>query len=250
VYNDTATFITIKKPNTIMRGKDISMKILSIDSSEKTVSVSLLENKKVLADFFLDSELKHSQTLAPMVNSVLKNLGFAIDKIDLFAANIGPGSFTGLRIGTSFINGIALAAQKGCIGISTLLAIAYNCLNFDGIIFSCICARENEFYFGVFKSEFEKIIRIKEDCIFSLSQILSKFEEYQSEIILVGNGIKICYDAASTKIKDRIRIIEEKSSRARNTGLAAFDVFSGTFEYLEPNYLKLSKAERELENAK
>ncbi|MDR1364598.1 MAG: tRNA (adenosine(37)-N6)-threonylcarbamoyltransferase complex dimerization subunit type 1 TsaB [Oscillospiraceae bacterium] len=222
------------------------MKILSLDSTDKKVSVSLMENKKVLAEFFLNSELKCGQTLAPLVNSVLNNFDFSVKDIDFLAASIGPGSFTSIRIGVSLINGMALALQKKCIGISSLLALAYNCLDDNKILCSCIHAREDEIYCGIFESKLGIINRISEDKAIKISELTNIIKNFKSDITLIGSGTEFCYNELADYPFD-FKIGNEKHTAAFNVGLATFDFLenSEAVEYLEPNYIKLSKAERE-----
>ena len=96
------------------------MKVLAVDSSSITASVAVLEEKKILAEFYINAGLTHSQTLAPMIDAVIKSLGLCLLDIDLFAVTQGPGSFTGLRIGMATIKGMAIGVGKKCVGVSSL----------------------------------------------------------------------------------------------------------------------------------
>ena len=87
------------------------MKILAIDSSAKSASVAITDDKNLLGEFFINVGLTHSQTLMPMVEDILKNTNLKISNIDAFAVSSGPGSFTGLRIGIAAIKGMAFADE-------------------------------------------------------------------------------------------------------------------------------------------
>ena len=102
------------------------MKILAIDSTAVAASAAVLEDDRLLGEFFVHTGLTHSQTLMPMVQQVLACAGVSVGDIDLFAAAAGPGSFTGVRIGVASIKGMAMAQDKPCVGVSTLEAMAYN----------------------------------------------------------------------------------------------------------------------------
>jgi tRNA threonylcarbamoyladenosine biosynthesis protein TsaB len=102
--------------------------ILTVDSSTKAASVALIDDGKIIYSSFLNDGRTHSQKLMPMVKECLNTTGINAMDMDAFAAIVGPGSFTGLRIGIAAIQGLAYTAKKQCIAISTLDALAYNCL--------------------------------------------------------------------------------------------------------------------------
>jgi tRNA threonylcarbamoyladenosine biosynthesis protein TsaB len=228
------------------------MIILSIDSSDKTASAAVLKENKVLGEFFLNLGLKHSQTLAPMIDSLLKYANISLKDIDLLSAVIGPGSFTGIRIGVSIINGMALAFQKKCIGVSSLLALAYNVRNFQGLICSCIYARENEVYAGIFEKKIEKINRIDKDISIKVCDLIKIVKDYKKKTIFVGSGGLICYNEIQEKFgkNSDFLISDDIYIKASSAGIASFDCASlgqaVLSDFLEPNYLKLTKAERDL----
>ncbi|NLG92130.1 MAG: tRNA (adenosine(37)-N6)-threonylcarbamoyltransferase complex dimerization subunit type 1 TsaB, partial [Clostridiales bacterium] len=102
------------------------MRILAIDSSATAASVALVEDGKVLGEFYINTKLTHSQTLMPMIDNVLKCMRADLQSVDLFAVSSGPGSFTGIRIGIASVKGLAMAQDKPCVGVSTLEAMARN----------------------------------------------------------------------------------------------------------------------------
>ena len=102
------------------------MNILAMDTSQKTVSVALLADETILVDTFINRGINHSAVLLPAIEKACQMAGLTVDGVDLFALTIGPGSFTGLRIGASTVKGLALATGKPVVGISTLEALAQN----------------------------------------------------------------------------------------------------------------------------
>lgn len=96
------------------------MKILALDSSAVSASAAVLDDDKVLGEFFINTKQTHSQTLMPMVQQVLTQTKTSLEEMDLFAVSAGPGSFTGVRIGVACVKGMAFAQNKPCIGVSTL----------------------------------------------------------------------------------------------------------------------------------
>ena len=102
------------------------MKILALDSTALTASVAVCEDKRLLAEFTVNCGNTHSETLLPMIASILSQMKIKVKDIDIFSCSAGPGSFTGVRIGASTIKGLAFGGGKPCIGVSTLEALAYN----------------------------------------------------------------------------------------------------------------------------
>ena len=224
------------------------MLILSVDSSAAPASVCLYQDGKILADFYLNSGFTHSQTLMAMVESALKISCRTVADIDAFAVNNGPGSFTGVRIGVSAIKGMAYAADKPCIAVSTLLSMAYNCLTSDGIICACMDARRNQVYNALFRVSSGTVTRLCEDRAISVADLLEELGSYDERIMLAGDGAQLVFDSSDN---DNISLLPEniRYQRASSTAIAAFDKYNRgealSPAALMPSYLRLSQAERE-----
>ena len=224
------------------------MLILSVDSSAAPASVCLYQDGKILADFYLNSGFTHSQTLMAMVESALKISCKTVADIDAFAVNNGPGSFTGVRIGVSAIKGMAYAADKPCIAVSTLMSMAYNCLASDGIICACMDARRNQVYNALFRVSSGTVTRLCEDRAISVADLLIELSSYNERIMLAGDGAQLVFDSSDN---DNISLLPEniRYQRASSTAIAAFDKYNRgealSPAALMPSYLRLSQAERE-----
>ena len=224
------------------------MLILSVDSSAAPASVCLYQDGKILADFYLNSGFTHSQTLMAMVESALKISCKTVADIDAFAVNNGPGSFTGVRIGVSAIKGMAYAADKPCIAVSTLMSMAYNCLASDGIICACMDARRNQVYNALFRVSSVTVTRLCEDRAISVADLLIELSSYNERIMLAGDGAQLVFDSSDN---DNISLLPEniRYQRASSTAIAAFDKYNRgealSPAALMPSYLRLSQAERE-----
>ncbi len=138
------------------------MRILAIDTSGSVCTAAVLQNEKVLAEVYVDNNKTHSQVLAPMIDDCLTRSGLVLADIDLFACAVGPGSFTGLRIGDGMIKGFCHALNKKCVGVNTLDALAQNIYGDKRIVCPIIDARRGEVYTatyvnGVRKSEYRAI---------------------------------------------------------------------------------------------
>lgn len=224
------------------------MLILSVDSSAAPASVCLYQDGKILADFYLNSGFTHSQTLMAMVESALKISCRTVSDIDAFAVNNGPGSFTGVRIGVSAIKGMAYAADKPCIAVSTLMSMAYNCLASDGIICACMDARRSQVYNALFRVSSGTVTRLCEDRAISVADLLDELGSYDERVMLAGDGAQLVFDSSEN---DNITLLPEniRYQRASSTAIAAFDKYNRgealSPAALMPSYLRLSQAERE-----
>lgn len=125
------------------------MKILALETSAKSVSCAVVEDGAPLASAYQCTGLTHSRTLLPMVDAMLKNADLTIGDMDALAIAAGPGSFTGLRIGIAAVKGLAWAADKPCLGVSTLEAMAQNAAHIDGLIVGAMDARRAQVYNAV-----------------------------------------------------------------------------------------------------
>ncbi|MBO5945891.1 MAG: tRNA (adenosine(37)-N6)-threonylcarbamoyltransferase complex dimerization subunit type 1 TsaB, partial [Clostridia bacterium] len=139
------------------------MKILAFDSTAKIASVSVTENDREIATFNVNNGLTQSELLLPMAEDVLRRVGISFSDIDLFSATMGPGSFTGVRIGAALIKGLAFGRNIPCVEVSTLEALAENLAGIRGVIVPCMDARRQQVYSATFISDGEKLARACED---------------------------------------------------------------------------------------
>lgn len=226
------------------------MKILSVDSSSVSASVSITENGITLAESFINNGLTHSQTLMPMVEKTLKDSGVSIKDIDLFAITNGPGSFTGVRIGIASVKGMADALNKKCVAVSTLEAIAEPLKDKDYIACAVMDARCNQVYTAIF----ENGKRLCEDKAVLIDELGVELKSFNKPIIFIGDGSVLCYE----KLKDivtNISVADEniRYIHASSIGRLAEDKIENGEEPIDsaklvPYYLRLPQAERELNN--
>lgn len=229
------------------------MLILALDSTAIAASAAILKDGKLLAEFTVNTGLTHSETLLPMVESVLKMTKTSIDDIDVFACNTGPGSFTGVRIGTATIKGLAYGKNKPCVGVSTLDSLARNAACLDGIICPVMNARRQQVYNALFDCKGGKITRLCPDraiAIAELGEELSSMIQAEARpIYLVGDGAVMTHEAfevsqiPSLLLPDRLIY-----QSAVNTALCAEEAVKNgevvSDATLVPFYLRQSQAER------
>lgn len=227
------------------------MKILGIETSAKVASTALLCDDIIVSEFTLNAGFTHSQTIMPMVNSVLEQSSITLDQIDAFAVVTGPGSFTGVRIGVSLAKGLALPNNTKCIGISSLESLAYNLIGFDGYICPVMDARRSQVYTALFQCENGTITRINNDDILKIDELREKIANLDKSLFFVGDGAEMCYNAlGNINSNFRIAPITLRNSHASSVCLIAKQHLDKNdfvdAQHLSPLYLRLSQAEREL----
>jgi len=160
------------------------MKILAIDTSTDYLSLAVLDNGKVLAKFHQKTSMRHSILLVPTIDKMLKRARLKVKDIDCFAISIGPGSFTGLRIGVTVIKGLAYALKKPVVAVPTLDVIAWNAQNFKGMICPVLDARKNKVYACIYRSDENAVKKISKYLLLPLEELLKKIRKYDKVIFL------------------------------------------------------------------
>lgn len=225
------------------------MKLLALESSAKAASCAVLEDGALLASAWQATGLTHSRTLLPMVENMLGNSELAVQDMDAIAVAAGPGSFTGLRIGVAAVKGLAWAAEKPCVPVSTLEAMAWPLAHWEGNIVCAMDARRQQIYNAVFLAGRGELTRLREDRAISLEDAARDLVGLDGPIRIVGDGAKLCFDFLREKgVGCRLAPDHLRLQSAVGVGLAAWrkwpDGAMGAQE-LAPVYLRLSQAERE-----
>lgn len=227
------------------------MKILAVDTTASPVSAALVNDGFLEGEVFLNIKTTHSQTLLPLVESLLKTSSTDIRDIDIFAVNSGPGSFTGVRIGVAAVKGMAMPLDKKCAGISTLESMAY-CMPYQsGIVCAVMDARCSQVYNALFRLKSGEIERITPDRALSVEELGEELKKYDEPIYLAGDGAQLCERAFSEKIPNVLLTpMNIRYQRAYGTAKAAEMLAAEnklcTSSELMPTYLRLPQAEREL----
>ncbi len=227
------------------------MKILALDSSATVASVALCEDGGLLSEYTLNNKNTHSETLLPMIESMLSHFSLTPADIDLFAASAGPGSFTGVRIGAATLKGLAFASEKPCVEVSTLEALAYNAVCFEGLICPVMNARRSQVYTALFRSDGNTLTRLMPDSAMAISELDVLLSTYGEPVMLTGDGYDITAAALSkTAIKPTPERMRHQS--AFSVACIAFEKYAkGEHKSdtdFKVNYLRPSQAERELMN--
>lgn len=213
------------------------MKILCIDTSSKLCSVAILENTTLINKLELDNGLTHSETLMPLIKELLEKSNLTLKDINLLVSDIGPGSFTGIRIGVATCKAFSDSLNIPCVGISSLEVLAYNAKN-DGMICSTIDCKNDNCYFALYELLDGNYAVLEEPCAKTVTEVLdilnTKYSDKQ--INFVGDGIP----SHSTNCYLNVE----------NLGIAGYKKFisnNNVGEDILPLYLKKPQAQRQLE---
>lgn len=228
-----------------------NMNILSIDSSGLAASAAVVSDDVVRSEFVVCNKLTHSETLMPMVDKVMDASGLSLSDMDAIAVSEGPGSFTGLRIGSATAKGLAEAIGKPVIGIPTVDALAQNMVGYEGHIVPLMDARRNETYTGIYTFEAGMLKVIRTQCAVPLSEIIEDVNSRGMKTVFLGDGIT----AFKEQIKTECRIpylfapASHRLQRASSVAMLAMQYLSeGKYQDAKdhaPVYLRVSQAERE-----
>lgn len=226
------------------------MTVLAIDTSSRAASCAVLRDGALLGEFYINNNLTHSQTILPMVQALLASTGVVVGEIDYFAVAVGPGSFTGLRIGISAVKGMAMAADRPCVAVPTLEALAENLSAFSGYIIPVMDARRSQVYTALFRCEDGAVTRLREDSALPVEQVgvLVAGELAGQAVMLVGDGAALCGEKLP---ETRLRLAPEnlRHQRAGSVARVALRRIAGgqvcSAAELSPAYLRLPQAERE-----
>lgn len=226
------------------------MLILAFETSAKAASVALTDGEKLLGESYQNTGLTHSQTLLPMAQELLDSCGYKPEQVEAVAVAAGPGSFTGVRIGVAAAKGFAWGAQTPCYGVSTLEAMALHLCAWNGLVVPVMDARRNQVYTATFTARDGKLERLCEDRAISLEELGQELKNAAQPIFLVGDGSILCYNTLKADVPNLVLPPEHRiHQRATGVALAAAKQIAagkpGDGARLNPNYLRLSQAERE-----
>ena len=227
------------------------MNILALESSATACSVALWGEAGLIAQSTQNSGLTHSRTLLPMVESLLQNCEHTLDDVDVIAVAVGPGSFTGLRIGVATAKGLAWAKNKPCAACSTLESMAWQLAHEqDAVIVCAMDARRKQVYNALFETAQGELHRLSQDCAISLAELGEALKNVKKRKIIVGDGAQLCYNSLREQgIEAELApdILRMQSAwgvaKAALGHIARGEVCKS--DALVPVYHRLSQAERE-----
>lgn len=227
------------------------MKLLAIDSSGLVATVAVVEEGQMLAEYTVNYKKTHSQTLVPMLNEITQMIELDLSTIDAIAVAKGPGSFTGLRIGSATAKGLGLALGKPIIAVPTVDALSYNAWGSDMLVCPLMDARREQVYTGVYAFENGTHHIIKEQCAIAVEELCRGLNALGRKVLFLGDGVPVYREklAAMLTVPYELAPAHMARQRAGALGVLAMDYLKDgkteTAAEHKPDYLRLSQAERE-----
>lgn len=227
------------------------MKVLALDSSGLVATIAIVEEESMLAEYTINYKKTHSQTLLPMLDEVVKMLELDLESIDAIAVAAGPGSFTGLRIGSATAKGLGLALNKPIIPVPTVDGLAYNLYGVQEIICPIMDARRNQVYTGLYEFLDGKMhVRSAQKAV-AIEEIIEEINALGQPVVFLGDGVPVQKETIKTTVKVPFRFAPPHMARQRAGALGALAIEYAKEGIMEsarehkPDYLRLSQAERE-----
>lgn len=227
------------------------MKILAIDSSGIVASAAVVEDDNLLGEYTVNYKKTHSQTLLPMIDEVVRMLELDLQTIDAIAVAGGPGSFTGLRIGSATAKGLGLALEKPLIQVPTVDGLAYNLAGSGVLVCPLMDARRNQVYTGLYQFEGYQMRTVLEQCAVGIDEITAQVNARGQAVTFLGDGVSVfaSYLAQHCQVSYTFAPAHLNKQRASAVAVLAMEYFRAgnvqTAAEHRPEYLRLSQAERE-----
>ena len=227
------------------------MKILALDTSGLVASVAVVEDDNLLAEYTVNYKKTHSQTLLPMLDGIAKMIELDLKSLDAIAVAGGPGSFTGLRIGSATAKGLGLALEKPLVHIPTVEGLAYNLCGTDKLVCPLMDARRNQVYTGIYAFEGETLKVLKDQMAVDISQVAEELNALGREVVFLGDGVPVYREQLETLMKVPFAFVPAHLNKQRAGAVAALAlqyVRQGRTETAaehRPEYLRMAQAERE-----
>ncbi|EOR21342.1 MULTISPECIES: tRNA (adenosine(37)-N6)-threonylcarbamoyltransferase complex dimerization subunit type 1 TsaB [Clostridium] len=227
------------------------MIVLSIDSASKVATAALLDENNLIAEYTINNKMEHSTLIMDMVDKLLSDSNLSIDDIDGFIVSKGPGSFTGLRIGMATVKGLSFGANKPYVSISSLDALAYSLVSFDGIICPVMDALRDSVYTCLYKGNNGKLEKLIDYSALELDDLIKILKDKNEKVMFTGDGLIKHKDYLSTNLNNSFFAPNHLSIiRASSLGdLGIKLLLDNKCDELNssPFYLKKPQAQRELE---
>ena len=227
------------------------MKILAVDTATQSCSVAVTDQRQLLAELTIANGRTHSRHLMHLIENVFEMAGLKVEQVDGFAATIGPGSFTGLRIGISAVKGLAYALHKPMVGISSLEALAWQCSQTPFLICAIIDARKKEVYSCRYRFKNRILIKEGREQVASPGHILQGINE---PCVFVGNGAVLYQQMIAAELGELAHFADDNRHIIRATTIAGLSlaridqISAADLKFLVPRYIRKSDAELKIKS--
>ena len=227
------------------------MKILGLDSSGLVASVAVGQEEKLFGEYKGKYKKNHSQTLLPMLDEIVRMTELDLNEIDAIAVAAGPGSFTGLRIGSATAKGLGFALGKPLIHIPTVDGLAYNLWGSRDLVCPLMDARRNQTYTGLYEFVDGKMRIIRAQCAVAIDEIIENVNREQRPTVFLGDGVPVFRAFIGENCQAPFQFAPAHMNKQRAASVASLGLLyfqEGKYETAaehRPDYLRLSQAERE-----
>ena len=228
------------------------MKILALDSSGLVASVALIEDENMIAEYTVNYKKTHSQTLLSMLDEIVKMTDTDLNTVDIIAVAGGPGSFTGLRIGSATAKGLGLALDKPLISVPTVEGLAYNLYHTSGLICPIMDARRNQVYTGIYEFVEGEFKVIMDQVATGIEDIIDILNKQDKSVVFLGDGVPVYKNIIQDTLKVSYNFAPAHVNKQRAGAIGARAIHYLKMNKIEkardykPDYLRLSQAEREM----
>lgn len=178
------------------------MKILALDTSSIVATAAVMDGEKLMGEYILNHKKTHSQKLMPMLQEILESCELSPKEIDVFAVTLGPGSFTGLRIGLATIKAMAQALDRPVVGVSTLESLAFNLVYCKGLICPIIDAQRDLVYTGTYQWQQMQLSKVMEEKVISINELIAALKDRKEEVLFVGDALEKFRDLIQEEMKE------------------------------------------------
>ncbi len=175
------------------------MLVMGIDTSTTQGGVALLSGQGVICEYTLNIKATYSERLLPLIDRALQDAGITLGQVDGFAVAVGPGSFTGLRIGLSTAKGLVVVGGQPLVGVSTLEAMAWTLPFCTHPVCPILDARKGEIYCALFRHEGDRLIRLMDDAAIAPDRLLSRI---QQPTVFLGDGLVVYEGLVQSQLKE------------------------------------------------
>lgn len=227
------------------------MKILAIDSSGLVATVAILDDEELIAEYTVNYKKTHSETLLPMLDEIKSMTDLDLGQIEAIAVAKGPGSFTGLRIGSATVKGLAYALNVPVVAVPTVDALSMNLWGTDKLVCPIMDARRNQVYTGLYEFIDGKHNTVMKQDALDVADLCEKINRLNREVIILGDGVPVYREQIDNllTVKHSYAKANMNRQRASSLGVLAYEyIAEGKTETAadhKPEYLRLSQAERE-----
>ncbi|MGN7299393.1 tRNA (adenosine(37)-N6)-threonylcarbamoyltransferase complex dimerization subunit type 1 TsaB [Ferdinandcohnia sp. SAFN-114] len=221
------------------------MKVLAIDTSNYVLGVAIVDQEKVIGEVITNLPKNHSVRVMPTIEQLMEECGIKPKELDRIVVAMGPGSYTGVRIGVTIAKTLAWSLQIPLVGVSSLEVLAANGRHFNGSISPIFDARRGQVYTGLYRYEEKRLTCVEEDKIILLADWLEELRKRETPVLFIGNDLVIHKEQIETDLEQFAYVAPYTDWNPRPSELAILGMEKAPVDVhtFVPNYIRLAEAE-------